>query len=105
MQHSDLSREIDEVLGRQGRDGVPYYIAENLDSVRQIGNFATHPIKSIGTGDIVDVEPEEAEFNLSVLELLFQFYYVLPATQQKNRQAIKQKLSDAEKPSKRTPGK
>jgi hypothetical protein len=30
-------------------------------TVRTIGNFAAHPIKSTSTGTIVDVEPGEAE--------------------------------------------
>ncbi len=39
-----------------------------IDAVRVIGNFAAHPIKSKSTGEIVDVEPGEAEWNLNTLE-------------------------------------
>jgi hypothetical protein len=33
-----------------------------LDAIRTIGNFAAHPIKSTSSGEIVDVEPGEAEW-------------------------------------------
>lgn len=34
-----------------------------VDEIRNIGNFSAHPIKSQVTGQIVDVEDEEAEWN------------------------------------------
>ncbi len=69
-----------------------------LDAVRNIGNFAAHPLKSQSTGEIVEVEPGEAEWNLEVLEMLFDFYYVQPAHAQKRRDELKKKLADAGKP-------
>jgi hypothetical protein len=58
---------------------VPSYISEGLHAVRVIGNFAAHSIKSTSTGEIVDVEEGEAEWNFDVLESLFDFYFVQPA--------------------------
>jgi len=70
---SDLSREIDEIIA----SGVlPSNISDELDKVRIIGNFAAHPNKSTSTGVILGVEPGEAEWNLEVLEDLFDFYFV-----------------------------
>ncbi|MFX1284970.1 MAG: DUF4145 domain-containing protein [Promethearchaeota archaeon] len=91
---SNLSTEIQEVL-----DGktLPTYIAESIDAVRNIGNFATHPNKSNSTGEILPVEPEEAEWNLDVLEALFDFYYVQPAKIQKKKGALNKKLKEAGK--------
>jgi hypothetical protein len=65
--------------------------------VRNIGNFATHPLKSEKTGEILPVEPMEAEWNLDVLEALFDFYFVQPDVVRKKRAALDHKLKEAEK--------
>jgi len=92
---SDLANEIQQTLDR----GLfPSYIAEVVDAVRNIGNFAAHPTKSKQTGEIIDVEPGEAELNLNVIEALFDFYFVSPALIVKKKAAINQKLQDAGKP-------
>jgi len=41
---------------------LPGHLAEDLDAIRNVGNFAAHPMKSTHTGDIVEVEPQEAEW-------------------------------------------
>jgi len=89
----DLNDQIEEVLPQ-----LPSHIAQNLDTIRVIGNFAAHPIKSQVTGAIIDVEPGEAEWNLDVLDALFDFYYVRPDLEQKKRDAINKKLQEAGKP-------
>ena len=76
----DLSKQIDAVLPI-----LPKYIADDLDAIRNIGNFAAHPIKNKNTGQIEVIEPGEAEWNLDVLEELFDFYYVKPAQSQAKR--------------------
>lgn len=92
---ANLSGEIQQVLDSKQ---LPSPIAESIDAVRNIGNFAAHPIKSTTTGEIVDVEPHEAEWNLDVLESLFDFYYVLPAKAKAKKDALNKKLGDAGKP-------
>jgi len=62
--------------------------------VRQIGNFAAHPMKSNSTGEIVPVEPEEAEWDLEVLEALFDFYYVQPKQLSDKIDTLNTKLVD-----------
>ena len=64
----DLNDQIDEVIAP---GTIPAHIAEGLHAVRNIGNFAAHPIKSTSTPSIVDVEPGEAEWNLEVIKMLF----------------------------------
>ncbi|MGA2417697.1 MAG: DUF4145 domain-containing protein [Candidatus Staskawiczbacteria bacterium] len=91
----DLSEQIEEVLNS---NSLPPYLSENLDAVRNIGNFAAHPIKSKSTGEIVDVEPGEAEWNLDILESLFDFYFVQKQKIQEKRDALNKKLGDAGKP-------
>jgi len=78
----DLNDQINEVLL-----SLPSHIAQNLDTIRVVGNFAAHPITSQVTG--------EAEWNLDVLDALFDFYYVRPDLEQKKRDAINQKLQEA----------
>jgi len=91
----DLSREIDEAITSKQ---IPSYLTGAIDAVRNLGNFAAHPIKSTSTGEIVDVEPGEAEWLLDVLEGLFDFYFVGPAELQRKRDALNKKLTDSGKP-------
>lgn len=92
---SNLSKEIDQVISN-GK--LPSHLADIVDAVRVVGNFAAHPTKSNSTGEIVKVEPAEAELNLDVLESLFDFYFVLPAKTKARKAAIDAKLIDAGKP-------
>lgn len=89
----NLADQIDEVV-----PNVPSHIAADLHAVRNIGNFAAHPLKSSNTGEIVEIEDEEAEWNLDVLELLFDFYFVQPAISARRKAALNRKLKDAGKP-------
>ncbi len=90
----NLYDEIQEVLDKKN---LPGHLAEGLNAVRIIGNFAAHPIKSDSTGEIVDVEPGEAEWNLDILEGLFDFYFVQPKILQTKRDALNEKLGDVGK--------
>src|SRR6266511_3748147 len=92
VQPHDLADEIQEMLDRKE---LPWRLAEQIDGVRNIGNFSAHPIKSHSTGEIVDVEPGEAEWNLDTLEGFFDFYFVLPARIKERRDALDRKLKDA----------
>src|SRR5471030_63205 len=91
----DLYDQIEEVISSRR---VPSHIADDLHAVRNIGNFAAHLMKSTSTGSIVDVEPGEAEWNLDVLESLFDFYFVQPALSAKRKAELNKKLKDAGKP-------
>jgi hypothetical protein len=87
---SNLNNEIQEVMD-SGK--VPSWLADNLDAVRVVGNFAAHPIKSTHSGEVVEVERGEAEFLLEVLEGLFDFYFVQPKRARQQRDAIKREAS------------
>lgn len=91
----DLAEQIQEILD-QGR--LPTYLADEIDAIRNIGNFAAHPLKSKQTGDILPVEPGEAEWNLEVLESLFDFFFVAPARSAAKKAALNAKLDEAGKP-------
>jgi hypothetical protein len=91
----DLNAEIETLIASQK---LPSHIADELHAVRNIGNFAAHPIKSTSSGEIVDVEVGEAEWNLDVLESLFDFYFVEPTKAAQRKAALNKKLKEAGKP-------
>jgi hypothetical protein len=91
----NLADEIQQVID-SGK--LPSDLSDSIDAIRNIGNFAAHPMKSQHSGEILDVEAGEAEWTLDVLEGLFDFYFVRPANLQKKKDALDQKLKDAGKP-------
>lgn len=91
---SGLAKEIERVVEARS---LPPYLAEALDEIRVTGNFAAHPIK-YRTGEVVPVEPGEAERNLDILERLFEFYFVQPALAQRARDDLNRKLAATGKP-------
>ena len=91
---SNLADEIQQVLDS---NQLPSHIADDVDAIRNVGNFAAHPIKSQNTGEIISVEPQEAEWNLDVIEALFDFYFVGPVRAQARRDAYNKKLGEAGK--------
>lgn len=91
----DLSQEIDEFIASSK---APTYLTDAIDAVRQVGNFAAHPIKYTNTGEIVDVEPGEAEWILEVVDSLFDFVFVQPAKLKERRDSLNQKLQEIGKP-------
>jgi hypothetical protein len=89
-----LAQEIAELLGRKK---LPDYLAADLDAVRQVGNFGAHPIKDTNTGQIVGVEPGEADWTLEVTEELISFYFERQPRSTARRDALNQKLKAAGK--------
>jgi hypothetical protein len=90
----DLADQIQEVLDS---NALPSDLADNIDAIRVVGNYAAHPMKSTQSGQILDVEPEEAEWTVTVLEELFDFYFVRPAKRAAQRNAVNAKLQAAGK--------
>ncbi|MCD4751637.1 MAG: DUF4145 domain-containing protein [Anaerolineaceae bacterium] len=95
IKHGNLANEIQQVIDSKT---LPQYLIEVIDAIRNIGNFAAHPIKSTNSGEILPVESEEAEWNLDVLESLFDFYYIQPAKTKLKRDKLNVKLQEAGKP-------
>jgi len=91
----NLANEIQQVIDNKS---LPSHLSESIDAIRNIGNFAAHPVKSTSSGEVVDVENGEAEWLLDVLEALFDFYFVQPAILKSKRDALNKKLVDAGKP-------
>jgi len=95
VKKGDLSNEIQQIIDSKS---LPSHLSESIDAIRNIGNFAAHPLKSTSTGEIVDVESGEAEWLLDVLEALFDFYFVQPSMLKAKRDALNKKLADMGKP-------
>lgn len=90
-----LDREI-EVFIHLGQ--IPSHITEAVDAVRNVGNFAAHPLKDTNTGEIMAVEPGEAEWLLEVIESLLDFSFVQPTRIQERRDKLNKKLDAMGKP-------
>jgi hypothetical protein len=95
MKKKDLAHQIEELIAT---NKLSSDLASQLDAVRNIGNFAAHPQKAISSGEILPVEPHEAEWNLDVLEELFDYFFVKPAKAKARREELNKKLSAAGKP-------
>jgi hypothetical protein len=92
---SDLAKEIQEFIERPG---IPSYLVDAIDAVRNVGNFAAHPLKNTNTGEIIDVENGEAEWLLEVLEAMFDYLFVQPQKLKKRKDKLNKKLKDIGKP-------
>lgn len=95
LKRPSLAQEIDDFLKLKD---VPAYLSGAVDAVRNIGNFAAHPLKDSSTGTIVAVEPGEAEWLLEVLESLFDFAFVQPERLAAKQIALNKKLIAMGKP-------
>lgn len=92
---TSLDKEIQNAINSKA---LPSHIIENIDAIRNIGNFAAHPQKDTNSGEILPVEEGEAEWNLEVLENLFDFYYVQPEKAKQRKAEFNKKLTAAGKP-------
>ncbi len=95
IERSSLAQEIDNFIQL---NGVPSYLTDAIDAIRNIGNFAAHPLKDTHSGEIVDVEPGEAEWLLEVLEALFDFAFVQPKRLEERKKKLNKKLNGIGKP-------
>ncbi|HWS86807.1 MAG TPA: DUF4145 domain-containing protein [Pyrinomonadaceae bacterium] len=95
IKKGSLDKEIEEFIHL---GNIPSHITDAVDAVRNVGNFAAHPLKDTNTGEIVEVEPGEAEWLLEVLDALFDFTFVQPKRIQDRRDKLNQKLTAMGKP-------
>jgi hypothetical protein len=95
VRHGDLANEIQQVLDEQR---LPPYLLKSIDAVRNVGNFAAHPTESKSTGEILPVEPGEAEWTVDFLESLFEHLFVQPKQVERKTEKLNKKLAEAGKP-------
>lgn len=86
----DLSKQIDEFMKLPN---LPSELSGAVDAIRNVGNFAAHPLKYTNTGEIVDVENGEADWILDVLEQLFDYTFVQPVRLQVRKDELNKKLA------------
>lgn len=95
----DLAKQIDALLNENdARRALPLSLYATVDAIRNFGNFSAHPIDEKTTLQIVDVEPEEAEWCLEILEEMFEHFYERPAVAAAKKAALDAKLAAAGKP-------
>jgi ribosomal protein S27AE len=90
----NLEREISQVLDAKA---LPGPVAEALAAVRQIGDYAAHPVKSTSPGEVIEVESGEADWNLDVVESLMDIFFVQPVRLTAKKTALNKKLATAGK--------
>lgn len=95
----NLAKQIDEAINEvDATKALGRTLRDTVDAVRNFGNFSAHPIDDKTTLQIIDVEPEEAEWCLQILEEMFDHFYVRPAQAAARKAALNAKLSAAGKP-------
>jgi hypothetical protein len=97
--NKDLAKEVQQLLDEKDpTKALPRPIHQTVDAVRHFGNFSAHPINDKTSLQVIEVEPEEAEWCLEILESLFEHFYVGPAAAAVKRAALDTKLKAAGKP-------
>ena len=93
-----LAVQIDNLLAETRSDKVlPTSVRANVDVVRQLGNFSAHAITDDTTLQVIPVNKEEAEWCLTIIENLFEHYYVVPEAHKKLRDEFNEKLEQTGK--------
>lgn len=73
-------------------EDLPAYIGTYIDHVRKVGNSAAHANDNASAAEIVDVEPQEAEWLLELIEELFDHWYEKPRVAAIRAQEIEAKF-------------
>ncbi|MBB4953350.1 phage FluMu protein Com [Agrobacterium vitis] len=95
----DLAKQVDALLNEtDSKKALPLGLYDTVDAVRNFGNFSAHPINEQTTLQIVEVEPEEAEWCLEIIEEMFEHFYERPALAASKKAALNAKLAAAGKP-------
>lgn len=93
VSRADLSSEINQALASKT---LPPELGSMMDGIRDVGDFAAHPLKSTNPGLVLDVELGEAEYVLDVLGGFFDFYLVRPAQLKEKHDALKEKPAESD---------
>jgi hypothetical protein len=95
----DLVKQISALLEEaDSRKALPSALQDNVDAIRNFGNFSAHPITDQTSLEIIGVEEGEAEWCLQILRDLFDHFYVAPARAAERRASLAVKLTQAGKP-------
>ena len=96
---NNLSKQVDAVLNETDPDRIlAFAVRKKIDAIRNFGNFSARRITDKTTQQVIDVEPEEAEWCLEIGFDLFDHYFIRPAADNIKRDNLNQKLGQAGKP-------
>jgi hypothetical protein len=73
----------------------PKRVKDNLHYLREIANFSAHTLKEVGTGEIIEVTRDDANWCLDMIDLLFDCFIIEPAKDQRIHQAWDAKIASA----------
>lgn len=90
IKRQNLEREIDEFIQLTE---IPSHIRGAVDAIRHVGNFGAHANKYLNTGEIVDVEPGEADWLLEVLEEILISTFVSKQEEMERKEQLNEKLA------------
>jgi Domain of unknown function (DUF4145) len=88
-----LSKMIDDFLGQEGH---PSHVRDNLHYLREIADFAAHTQKDT-IGNVIDINPGEAEWTLETVDSLFDYFIVGPEKDKQRRTAFDMKIAAAQR--------
>ena len=95
----NLAAQIDAVLNEADPGkSLPSSLRTQVEAIRNFGNFSAHPITDITSLQVIDVQPDEAEWCLDILVEAFDHYHVKPKIAADKKAALNQKLAAAGKP-------
>ena len=95
----DLYKQINAFLDESDRSHpIPTSLRETVDAIRKFGNFSAHPITDQTTLQIIDVDPQEAEWCLDILLDMFDHFYVKPSKVAARKADLDKKIAAARKP-------
>ncbi len=92
------ARSLNDEIALASRDSrSTSLLIEKLEIVRNVGNYAAHPIVDMNAGVILEVEPGEVDALLDALRELFDTFWRKPALHQAMKAAVNAKLQAAGK--------
>jgi len=77
----------DRIKNFRADNQYPSGLRENLDALREMGNWTAHT-KTDDQLDVIEASPEEAEWSLDILDRMFDYFIVAPAKDAAIRQGI-----------------
>lgn len=85
-----LDQQIQAVLSEKSPPKVlPTALQESVRALQKFGNASAHQWVHKDTAEILTIEPDEADFCLTVVEQLFQHYYPEESSQARHSEMIK----------------
>lgn len=89
---NSLNAKIEKFNAEPGR---PSEIKAYLHDVREMADLVAHPKRDLGSGALIDVSLEEADWTLSIVDRLFDYFIIDPARTKARQAEMDSKLKRA----------